>query len=78
MVKVRCEHNCHLCKSEWLGRCYGKLYGKDVSMGRDYETESAENATDLPVCDEYNYGGSEEHLREIEEAEKQGKVYLVK
>ena len=50
----RCEHNCHLCKKEWLGRCFGKHYGKDVSVD------------DTPVCDEYVYGGSKEHLEEIE------------
>lgn len=55
----RCEHNCHLCKNEWLGRCFGsKHYGKDVSL------------SDVPICDEYVYGGSEEHLKEIEEATK--------
>lgn len=51
----RCEHNCLLCKNEWLGRCFGKYYGKDVSMDN------------MPVCDEYVYGGTEEHLKEIEE-----------
>lgn len=50
----RCEHNCHLCKKEWLGRCFGKFYGKDVSVD------------DMPICEEYVYGGSEEHLVEIE------------
>lgn len=50
----RCEHNCHLCKKEWLGRCFGKYYGKDISVD------------DIPICDEYVYGGSEEHLKEIE------------
>lgn len=31
----RCEHNCHLCKNEWLGRCFGsKHYGMDVFYGR--------------------------------------------
>lgn len=76
MAKIRCEHNCHLCKKEYLGRCVGKYYGKDVSIGRDYKTESATNATDLPVCDEYEYGGTDKHLKEIEEAERQGKIYL--
>lgn len=57
----RCEHNCHLCKNEWLGRCYGRIhYGKDVSL---------EGETDVPICEEYIYGGSEEHLKEIEAAE---------
>lgn len=51
-------HNCHLCKKEWLGRCLVKHYGKDVS------------ADDTPVCDEYEFGGSTERLKEIEEFEK--------
>jgi len=50
----RCEHNCHLCKKEWLGRCFGKYHDKDVSVN------------DMPICDEYVYGGSDEHLKEIE------------
>lgn len=50
----RCEHNCHLCKHESLGRCLGRHYGKDVSVD------------DMPVCDGYEYGGSAEHLAEIE------------
>ena len=50
----RCEHNCHLFKNEWLGRCFGKYYDKDVSVNN------------IPICDEYVYGGSEEHLEEIE------------
>ena len=50
----RCEHNCHLCKKEWLGRCFGKYHGKDVSVN------------DMPICEEYVYGGSEEYLKEIE------------
>jgi len=53
-----------------------QILWKDVSIGRDYKTESAVNATDLPVCDEYEYGGTGEHLKEIEEAERQGKIYL--
>lgn len=65
-VKKRCEHNCHLCKKEWLGRCYGiKHYGKDVSL---------EGISDIPICDEYMYGGSKEHLKEIEDANR--KVFL--
>lgn len=57
----RCEHNCRLCKNEWLGRCCGRLhYGKDVSL---------EGQTDVPICEEYIYGGTEEHLIEIEAAE---------
>jgi len=51
----RCEHNCHLCKNEWLGRCFGKYHGKDVSV------------EDMPICEEYIYGGIEDHLREIEQ-----------
>lgn len=51
-------HNCHLCKKEWLGRCFGsKHYGKDVSVD------------DTPVCEEYEFGGSAERLKEIEELE---------
>lgn len=57
----RCEHNCHLCRNEWLGRCHGGLhYGKDVSL---------EGETDVPICEEYIYGGSKEHLIEIEKAQ---------
>lgn len=49
------EHNCFLCKNEWLGRCFGsKHFGKDVSMN------------DKSICDEYDYGGSDEILAEIE------------
>lgn len=56
----RREHNCHLCTKEFLGRCHGsKHYGKDVSLSGE---------TDVPVCEEYVYGGSAEHLKEIEEA----------
>lgn len=66
-VKIRCEHNCHLCKKEWLGRCFGKYYGKDVSMAGE---------TDVPVCDEYVYGGSEQHLKEIEVAEALGVTHI--
>jgi len=64
MRKIRSEHNCHLCKNEWLGRCFGKYHGKDVSVD------------DLPICDEYIYGGIEEHLKEIETAEELGVRYL--
>lgn len=54
-------HNCHLCRNEWLGRCFGsKHYGKDVSVN------------DTPVCEEYEYGGSQERLREIEALERGG------
>ena len=50
----RCEHNCHLCSYEWLGRCFGKHYGKDVSVD------------DMPICTDYKYSGSDEKLKEIE------------
>ena len=66
MRKIRCEHNCHLCKNEWLGRCHGKHYGKDISV----------EGTDIPVCDEYVYGGSEDHLKEIECATRLGVRYI--
>lgn len=55
---MRAEHNCHLCKKEWLGRCMGKHYGKDVSID------------DTPVCDEYEYGGSQEQLKAIQKNQK--------
>lgn len=55
---MRKGHNCHLCKKEWLGRCFGKYHGKDVSV------------EDTPVCDEYVFGGTEERLKEIKEMEK--------
>lgn len=38
---------------EWLGRCFGKKYGKDVSV-------------DNEPCKCYEFGGSEERLKEIE------------
>lgn len=47
-------HNCQLCKKEWLGRCYGKLRGKDVSM---------ENKP----CSDYEFGGTQERLNQIEQ-----------
>ena len=47
------KHNCQLCKKEFLCRCHGKYYGKDVW-------------TDNEPCDEYEFGGSEERLMEIE------------
>ena len=28
-------HNCQLCRKEWLGRCFGKKYGKDVSVDNE-------------------------------------------
>lgn len=35
---MRAEHNCHLCKKEWLGRCLEpKHYGMSVSMDGDRE-----------------------------------------
>jgi len=46
-------HNCQLCKKEWLGRCFGKKYGKDVSV-------------DNEPCKCYKFGGSKERLKEIE------------
>lgn len=69
----RCEHNCHLCKNEWLGRCYGSNnYGMDVSMEGDRE-ENMKNfgyGGDMPICKEYIYGGTTEHLKEIEAMNK--------
>lgn len=61
---MRAEHNCHLCKKEWLGRCFGKYHGKDVSVD------------DAPVCDEYEFGGSEEKLEVINKAEALGVTEL--
>lgn len=46
-------HNCQLCKNEWLGRCLGKYYGIDVSI-------------DNEPCDNYEFGGSEQRLKKIE------------
>mgnify|MGYP000847160374 FL=1 len=46
-------HNCQLCRKEWRGRCFGKKYGKDVSV-------------DNEPCKCYEFGGSEERLKEIE------------
>lgn len=46
-------HNCQLCKKEWLGRCFGKKYGKDVSV-------------DNEPCKCYEFDGSKERLKEIE------------
>lgn len=80
-VMIRAEHNCHLCKKEWLGRCFGsKHYGMDVSM----EGNRNENKRiigewadgDLPICEEYEYGGTPEHLEEIEYAEAIGVTEL--
>lgn len=62
---LRAEHNCHLCKKEWLGRCFGsKHYGIDVSVN------------DTPVCDEYEFGGSQEKLEAIQKAEVLGVTEL--
>ncbi len=47
------KHNCQLCKKEWLGRCLGSHYGKDVSV-------------DNEPCEDYDFGGSAERLAEIE------------
>lgn len=52
-------HNCQLCRKEWLGRCFGKKYGKDVSV-------------DNELCKCYEFGGSEERLKEIENTMKWG------
>ena len=52
-------HNCQLCRKEWLGRCFGKKYGKDVSV-------------DNEPCKCYEFGGSEERLKEIENNMKWG------
>lgn len=55
----RYEHNCHLCKREWLGRCLGITnYGKDISIN------------DTAICNEYIYGGSKELLEKINEYNK--------
>ena len=79
----RAEHNCHLCKKEWLGRCFGtEHYGEDVSLEGDREENRKTRkylinaGGDLPICSEYEYGGSPEHLKDIEEAEKLGVRYL--
>ena len=47
------KHNCQLCKHEFCGCCLGKKYGEDVSL-------------DNEPCDEYEFGGTEERLHEIE------------
>ena len=77
----RCEHNCHLCKNEWLGRCFGsKHYGLDVSMEGNREENKKLNREwcdgDLPICEEYKYCGTDDHLREIELAKFLGLSYL--
>lgn len=57
---MRAEHNCHLCKKEWLGRCFGKYQGKDVSVN------------DTPVCSEYEFSGTQEKLEAIKKTEALG------
>lgn len=47
------QHNCQLCKKEWLGRCLGASYGKDVSIENE-------------PCSSYIFGGTDERLKEIE------------
>ena len=54
---MRAEHNCHLCKKEWLGRCFGsKHYGMSVSMEGDREENKRLKGEwadgDLPICEE--------------------------
>lgn len=51
-------HNCQLCKKECLGRCLGEYYGKDVSV-------------DNKPCDSYEFGGTEQRLKEIEQSKEQ-------
>nr|DAT99381.1 MAG TPA: hypothetical protein [Caudoviricetes sp.] len=47
------KHNCQLCrKKEWLGRCFGKKYGKDVSVNNQ-------------PCKCYEFGGTQERLKKI-------------
>ena len=59
-MNIRAEHNCHLCKKEWLGRCFGSKYGEDVSVN------------DTPVCDSYEFGGSDDKLKLIVYAQSIG------
>lgn len=78
---MRAEHNCHLCKKEWLGRCLEpKHYGMSVSMDGDREENKKLNGKwadgDLPVCDEYEFCGSEEKLEAIKYAESIGVTEL--
>lgn len=78
---MRAEHNCHLCKKEWLGRCLGsKHYGMDVSMeGNREENKKLKGEWadgDMPVCDEYEFGGSDEKLEAIKYAESIGVTRL--
>lgn len=47
------KHNCQLCQLEYLGRCFGKYRGKDVSVENE-------------PCEDYKFGGTEERLLEIE------------
>lgn len=51
-------HNCQLCRKEWLGRCVGKYRGKDVSL-------------DNEPCDSYEFAGTAQRLKEIEQHEKE-------
>lgn len=51
------KHNCQLCKSEWLGRCFNaRNHGKDVSI-------------DNEPCESYEFDGTPERLAEIEREE---------
>lgn len=54
------KHNCQLCRKEWLGRCFGKKYGKDVSVNNQ-------------PCKCYEFGGTQERLAEIEREERKTK-----
>ena len=59
------KHNCQLCKSEWLGRCFNDSnHGKDVSV-------------DNEPCNSYEFGGTQERLSEIEKEEVK-RLYEVK
>lgn len=77
----RCEHNCHLCEKEWLGRCFGtKHYGMSVSMKGNRDSNRKEKGEwadgDLPICEEYKYNGSPEHFKKIEKAMELGVTEL--
>ena len=79
---MRAEHNCHLCKKEWLGRCFGsKHYGMSVSMEGDREENKRLKGEwadgDLPICEEYEFGGSQEKLEAIQKAEALGVTELI-
>lgn len=54
------KHNCQLCRKEWLGRCFGKKYGEDVSGNNQ-------------PCECYEFGGTQERLAEIEREERKSK-----